>query len=74
MQVFVRTLTGTIALEAEPTDTVEHLKSMICSREGISTEHQRLIHEGRPMETGSLAHYNIQNESTIHLTLSLPGG
>ena len=69
--LFAKTLTGkTIKLQAEPSDTVEQLKTMLMRKEGIPVDNMRLIFQGRQLVDGdTLESSNLSNDSVIHFVV-----
>ena len=75
-EIVIKNLTGkSITLKCEESDTVNSIKQQIADKESHPPDQQRLIFAGQTLEDGkTLAEYDIQNESIIHLILRLRGG
>ena len=76
MQIFVKTVTGrTIVFDIEGSETVNDLKELICEKEGIPLKSQRLMHQGKQLDSNrTLVESGVERESTIHIVLHLIGG
>jgi hypothetical protein len=69
MQIYVKTAgETTITLNVQKSHTINHVKAVIQERLYHPMKVQRLTYEGVQLEDGmTLGHYNIQNNSTLHL-------
>lgn len=74
---FIKTLTGkSIYIDSSANDiSINNIKELIEDKEGILSNEQRLIFNGKELEDGqSLSDYSISNDSTLEVVLSLIGG
>ena len=74
MQIFIKTQTGKIiTADFEAYETIDNVKALIQAKEGIPPEQQRLSAAGQHLEANrTLADYNIQHESVIHMRRRTP--
>lgn len=76
MHIFVNTLSGHhVALKAEETSSIESLKSQIATLIGVPSDEQKLIFNGKQLESGKFViDYEIQENSNVYLVVALEGG
>jgi len=75
MEIFVKTLTDNIiTLVLQPSRSIGTVKTMIEDIEGIPTDQQRLIFDGRELgDELTLAKYSVKSESTLQLIIDKRG-
>jgi large subunit ribosomal protein L40e len=74
---FIKTLTGkSIYIDSSANDiSITNIKELIEDKEGILSNEQRLIFNGKELEDGQcLSDYDISNDSTLDVVLSMIGG
>ena len=75
LKIYLLTLDGReIKIKAHPGDTILKIKYLYYLDEGVEPTHSRLIYRGKGLEDGfTLADYNIQKDSYLHLVFRLRG-
>lgn len=73
MQIFEQTIDGkTIPMEVERSVSIGKLKQAIHTKSGIPIDQLRLNYRGNQLKDECiLSDYNIENESTLHLSLKV---
>jgi len=76
MNIFVKTLSNeTTSIQVDPSVSIFGLKNIICERDGIDVDLQKLVYSGICLDNEkTLLEYEIPNEATLHLSLGLLGG
>merc|ERR1712110_722406 len=75
-KIHLKTLSGRRTYYwTSPADSVEQLMQQIQEKEGIPMEKTQLVHRGKQLRRGEqLAEHSIDEQSTVHIVLSLRGG
>jgi hypothetical protein len=76
INVHIKTATGkSMFIKISPCDTILQLKKKIYLAEDVGIESQRIIYGGKQLDDkNTICHYNISNESILHIVLRLRGG
>jgi hypothetical protein len=68
--IYVRTMTSKVLeLEVQASYSISALKEKLQELEGIPAAEQKLVHSGKPLESGTLGDHSIMRPVTIHLAL-----
>ena len=76
MHIFVKTLSGSAcSLQTEMTCSIDSLKSQIETLMGVPSDEQKLICNGKKLESGKMViDYEISDNSNLYLIVELEGG
>jgi small subunit ribosomal protein S27Ae len=74
MQIFVKTLGRTLALDVQPSTSIEQIKALVEAAEGIPACRQNLVTDKLLEEGATLADFGIVEEATINMVLAVDGG
>mmetsp|Transcript_1380 Transcript_1380/g.3707 ORF Transcript_1380/g.3707 Transcript_1380/m.3707 type:complete len:146 (-) Transcript_1380:83-520(-) len=73
MQIFVRSSAGSLTVDCAPSDTVEELKNIVCSRTGL--KEPELAYNGRILEdVCTLDDYSLAEQATLEAYVPVLGG
>jgi ubiquitin C len=66
-QIFIKTLNGkTITLTVDDNSTIDSIKKQIQDKEGIPTDQQRIVFNGKQLEDNrTIKDYNIEKENLL---------
>jgi hypothetical protein len=67
MIIFIKTDKHTVSVDVELEDTVKSLKEKVSQRTDCPVGQFDLIFAGRKLTDGTLAKYEIEKESTLHM-------
>ena len=76
-RVFINTGLTTIAVHLQMEhELVDYVRDQVAARQGIATEHQRLMYVGKQLTRGGLTleDYGVTEKSTLHLLGRVRGG
>ena len=75
MHIYIRTLTGKVNnITISSNSSVEELNNEITSSFGIPADEQKIIFNGKLMESGLVSNYGITEDSCIYLVVDIEGG
>jgi small subunit ribosomal protein S27Ae len=75
MHILIRTLTGqscTLNFASEP--SVDSLKTEVENVMGVPSEEQKLIFNGKKLESGNVFDFGVEENSCVYLVVALEGG
>jgi len=75
MHILVKTLSGlTCSLNTAELASINSLKSQVASLMGVPAEEQKLIFNGKSLESGCVIDYALEENSNVYLVVALEGG
>ena len=74
MQIFVKSLAGTRALDVESCTSVDQLKAVVAASEGVDAAKMSLVTDKLLAEGMTLGECGVQAEATINVVFAVDGG